>query len=189
MGRMFASGPGSHSAFTNTNALESAANQLKGCRSSQMHWFMHARRGVLLFTSRFNSPIAAAAHDMRRRFRCTFNAPPLQVELAIASSAPVRLAHRSSTRKSETTGALRRTDGLQATIRRNTSVERRSRVPYVNEDLFWLHRRRRSVKFRDGKESCVSGVNYFFARIASPGNVTEVVAVAVWVDSEGVHLL
>ena len=48
-----------------------------------MHWFMHARRGVLLFTSRFNSPIAAAAHDMRRRFRCTFNAPPLQVELAI----------------------------------------------------------------------------------------------------------
>ncbi len=50
MGRMFANGPGSHSAFTNTTALESAANQLKGCRSSQMHWFMHARRGILLFT-------------------------------------------------------------------------------------------------------------------------------------------
>jgi hypothetical protein len=53
MGRMFESGPGSQSAFTKTTALESAANQLKGCRSSQMHWFMHARRGVLLFTSRF----------------------------------------------------------------------------------------------------------------------------------------
>jgi hypothetical protein len=33
-----------------------------------MHWFIHARRGVLLFTSRFNSPIAAAPHDIRRKF-------------------------------------------------------------------------------------------------------------------------
>src|SRR5229473_7525208 len=37
MGRMFASGPGSRSVFTNTAALESAANRLNRCRLNQMH--------------------------------------------------------------------------------------------------------------------------------------------------------
>src|SRR5260370_2967890 len=35
MGRMFESGPGSQSAFRTANVPESAANQVKGCRSSQ----------------------------------------------------------------------------------------------------------------------------------------------------------
>src|SRR2546421_12560289 len=80
---MFASGPGSRSAFTNATALESAANLLKGCRSIQMHWFMHARRGVLLFTSRFNSPIAAAPHDIRKK-----------ISMHVRNAAPVMQTHQ-----------------------------------------------------------------------------------------------
>jgi AraC-like DNA-binding protein len=47
-----------------------------------MHWFMHARRGVLLFTSRFNSPIAAAPHDIRRK-----------ISMHVRNAAPVMQTH------------------------------------------------------------------------------------------------
>jgi hypothetical protein len=47
-----------------------------------MHWFMHARRGVLLFTSRFDSPIAAAPHDIRRK-----------ISMHVRNAAPVMQTH------------------------------------------------------------------------------------------------
>jgi hypothetical protein len=47
-----------------------------------MHWFMHARRGVQLFTSRFNSPIAAAPHDIRRK-----------ISMHVRNAAPVMQTH------------------------------------------------------------------------------------------------
>src|ERR1700693_4909829 len=55
MGRMFANGPGSHSVFTNTTALESAANRLNRCRLNQMHGARKRRSAVHLFTGGFHS--------------------------------------------------------------------------------------------------------------------------------------
>jgi hypothetical protein len=65
---MFEIGVGSRSAFSNILLPESAVNQLRGCRSNQMHWVMDAVRAILLFTSRFNSPnsrrLLVCAHHM-----------------------------------------------------------------------------------------------------------------------------
>jgi hypothetical protein len=62
---MFASGPGSHSAFRTSQLPESAANQLKGCRSNQMHRETKPASAVRLFTSQFNSTKCAAADILR----------------------------------------------------------------------------------------------------------------------------
>ena len=62
---MFASGPGSRSAFRTSQLPESAANQLKGCRSNQMHCETKPASAVRLFTSQFNSTKCAAADILR----------------------------------------------------------------------------------------------------------------------------
>jgi hypothetical protein len=55
MGRMFESEPGSRSVFTNTAALESAANRLNRCRLNQMHGARKRRSAVHLSTGGFHS--------------------------------------------------------------------------------------------------------------------------------------
>src|SRR5438067_10599479 len=65
MGRIFESGSGTHSAFRTSQVPESAANQLKGCRSNQMHGETKPASAVRLFTSQFNSTKCAAADILR----------------------------------------------------------------------------------------------------------------------------
>jgi hypothetical protein len=51
LGRMFANGPGTHSALRTSQVPESAANQLKGCRSNQMQSATKPASAVLFFTT------------------------------------------------------------------------------------------------------------------------------------------
>ena len=64
-GCMFETGPWTHSAFRPSQIPESAANQLKGCRSNQMHGETKPASAVRLFTSQFNSAKCAAADILR----------------------------------------------------------------------------------------------------------------------------
>jgi hypothetical protein len=65
MGHMFASGPGSQTAFKTSHIPESAANQLRGCRSNQMHAATRPASAVRLFTNLFNSRKRTAGDMLR----------------------------------------------------------------------------------------------------------------------------
>jgi hypothetical protein len=86
---MFANGPGTHSALRTSQIPESAANQLKGCRSNQMQSATKPASAVLLFTTYLTAGSAQLKTSCTLASTAATHSCAFPAEASIPTGAPL----------------------------------------------------------------------------------------------------